>query len=148
MVCLFSNREGLRLGRGDGVEWSEVNAALGLSLLLMYTLAKKLDFTFVGFELVPLGSFSRIDRIEGKSSRFMAIGMERTRYELYAKGPLTGFRFGSSDLKGFLFWNRKFDLGLQAFLDCLLQLGEYIEAQDAKFHFPYRISIDCHSNIS
>lgn len=57
-------------------------------------------------------------------------------------------RFGSSDLKGFLFWNRKFDSGLVAFLDCLLQLGVYIEAQDAKFHFPYRIRKDRIGDLS
>jgi beclin 1 len=63
----FSNFLGLRLGRGADphIEWSEINAALGLCLLLLYTLAKRLDFKFVGFELVPLGSFSRIDRIDG-----------------------------------------------------------------------------------
>jgi len=51
-------------------------------------------------------------------------------------------RFGSSDLKGFLFWNRKFDCALVAFLACLSQLGDHIEQRDAKFHLPYRINGD------
>ena len=135
------------MGKGidPPIEWSEINAALGQCLLLLYTLAKRLDFTFAGFELVPLGSFSRIDRIDGMyiplnvHTHTLSTGPDvKTRYELY----------GSSDLNSFLFWNRKFDAGLVAFLDCLLQLGVYIEAQDSKFHFPYRIAKDRIGDLS
>jgi beclin 1 len=47
------------------VDWSEINAALGQTLLLLYTVAKKLNFKFKSFKLVPNGSFSRIERIDG-----------------------------------------------------------------------------------
>jgi hypothetical protein len=30
----------------DKVEWAEINAAWGQTLLLLYTIARKLDFTF------------------------------------------------------------------------------------------------------
>lgn len=47
------------------VDWAEINAALGQMLLLVYTLAKKLNFKFRTFKLVPNGSFSRIERVDG-----------------------------------------------------------------------------------
>jgi hypothetical protein len=81
--ALNRNVQGLRLGRGvdPQIEWSEINAALGLCLFLLYTLAKRLDFTFVGFELVPLGSFSRIDRIDGSHSLFLT-NQDPTRLDM------------------------------------------------------------------
>ena len=48
-------------------------------------------------------------------------------------------RYGSSDVSfGRLFWNRRFDLGMIAFLDCLRQLGQYAESKDPAFklHYP------------
>lgn len=32
--------------RSDQVEWAEINAAWGQTLLLLYTIARKLDYTF------------------------------------------------------------------------------------------------------
>lgn len=62
---VFGTINGLRLGRVPGVpvrqfaiwslsassdvvqvEWAEINAAWGQTLLLLYTIARKLDFTF------------------------------------------------------------------------------------------------------
>lgn len=48
------------------------------------------------------------------------------------------FRYGSGDLKGMLFWNRRFDNALVAFLNCLQQIGDFAEQQDPKFRLPYR----------
>lgn len=36
------------------VEWPEINAAWGQTLLLLYTIARKLDFTFDKYAIMPL----------------------------------------------------------------------------------------------
>ncbi|KAJ3121635.1 autophagy protein 6 [Irineochytrium annulatum] len=93
---------------------------MGQALLLLDTLASKLGFVFKTYRLVPMGSFSRIERIEG----------DKAVYELY----------GSGDITGLLFWNRRFDNALAAFLNCLQQLGDHAETRDHKFRLPYRMS--------
>ncbi|KAI8927065.1 autophagy protein Apg6-domain-containing protein [Entophlyctis helioformis] len=120
----FGTINGLRLGRlpNHPVEWSEINAAMGQTVFLLDTLAHHLSFTFTKYRLVPMGSFSRIERIDG----------DKAVYELY----------GSSDITGMLFWNRRFDYGLTAFLSCVQQLGDFAEKQDNRFRLPYRISKD------
>ena len=47
-----------------------------------------------------------------------------------------------------VFWNRRFDLALVGFLDCIHQLGNYAEKQDPKFRLPYRIMKDRIGDIS
>ncbi|KAJ3080288.1 autophagy protein 6, partial [Quaeritorhiza haematococci] len=120
----FGTINGFRLGRlqNQPVDWTEINAAMGHATLLLDTLANKLNFTFHTYRLVPMGSFSRIEKIDDK-----------TIYELYGSGDL---------MKGMLFWNRRFDNALVAFLNCLQQLGDFAEQQDPKFRLPYRINKD------
>jgi Apg6 BARA domain len=91
---VFGTVNGLRLGRVSGVnvEWAEINAAWGQTLLLLYTIARKLEFTFetcvqqfvvwfaraIGAEssptgryrLIPMGSFSRIEKISGDKGTY------------------------------------------------------------------------------
>ncbi|KAF9111084.1 autophagy protein 6 [Mortierella sp. AM989] len=119
----FATINGFRLGRlpNQPVDWPEINAAWGQTLLLLHTIANKLNFTFKTYRLVPLGSFSRIDKIEG----------DRASYELY----------GSGDLR-MLFLNRRFDTAMVAFLNCLQQLGDYAEQQGHKLELPYKINKD------
>lgn len=128
---VFGTINGLRLGRVAGiqVEWAEINAAWGQMLLLLYTIARKLDFTFEHYRLVPMGSFSRIEKTTG----------DKATYELY----------GSGDLHlGRLFHNRRFDLAMVAFLDCLKQLMDYIKSQDNGVDFPHQISKDKIGDVS
>ena len=71
------------------------------------------------YRLVPMGSFSRIEKTTG----------DKTTYELYGSGDL---HFGR------LFHNRRFDLAMVAFLDCLKQLMDYIKSQDSTVDFPHQ----------
>ncbi|CAL1706493.1 unnamed protein product [Somion occarium] len=122
---VFGTINGLRLGRVPGVpvEWAEINAAWGQTLLLLYTIARKLDFTFENYRLVPMGSFSRIERTTG----------DKATYELY----------GSGDLHlGRLLHNRRFDFAMVAFLDCLQQIIDYVKSQDPHVEFPHQILKD------
>ncbi|KAF9379435.1 autophagy protein 6 [Mortierella sp. AD011] len=118
----FATINGFRLGRlpTQPVDWLEINAAWGQTLLLLHTIANKLNFTFKTYRLVPLGSFSRIDKIEG----------DRASYELYGSGELR------------MFLNRRFDNAMVAFLNCLQQLGDYAEQQGPKLELPYKINKD------
>ncbi|KAF9425700.1 autophagy protein 6 [Podila epigama] len=121
----FATINGFRLGRlpNQHVDWPEINAAWGQTLLLLHTIANKLNFTFKTYRLVPLGSFSRIDKVEG----------DRASYELYGSGE---FGFGR------MFLNRRFDNAMVAYLNCLQQLGDYAEQQGSKLELPYKINKD------
>ncbi|KIL62573.1 hypothetical protein M378DRAFT_81116 [Amanita muscaria Koide BX008] len=128
---VFGTINGLRLGRVANiqVEWAEINAAWGQTLLLLYTIARKLDLTFEHYRLFPMGSFSRIEKTTG----------DKATYELY----------GSGDLHlGRLFHNRRFDLAMVAFLDCLKQLMDYIKSQDSGVDYPHQISKDKIGDVS
>ncbi|KAJ3570398.1 hypothetical protein NP233_g4440 [Leucocoprinus birnbaumii] len=128
---VFGTINGLRLGRVPGVpvEWAEINAAWGQALLLLYTIARKLDYAFTNYHLVPMGSFSRIEKTTG----------DKTTYELY----------GSGDLHlGRLLHNRRFDFAMVAFLDCLKHLIDYIKSQDSNVEFPHQIVKDRIGDVS
>lgn len=62
---------GLRFGRLPAVqvEWSEINAAWGCTLLLLKTIARKLECTISGYRLIPMGSFSKIEKLGGQDDK-------------------------------------------------------------------------------
>ncbi|KAJ1966642.1 autophagy protein [Dispira parvispora] len=129
--CPIGAINGLRLGRlpSQPVEWSEINAAWGQLLFLLHTVARKVNFTFTHYRLVPLGSFSRIE----KTSDDNAV------YELY----------GSGDLHlGRLLHNRRFDLAMVAFLHCLQELEQFIQRHSPHHRLPYAIHKDKVGNVS
>jgi beclin len=109
------------------VEWAEINAAWGQTLLLLHTIARKLDYKFENYRLVPMGSFSRIERVSG----------DKASYELYGSGHM-----------GRLLHNRRFDFGMVAFIDCLKCLMDYIKTQDLNVDFPHQISKDKIGDVS
>jgi len=122
---VFGTINNLRLGRVPGVpvEWAEINAAWGQTLLLLYTIARKLDFSFESYRLVPMGSFSRVEKTAG----------DKATYELYGSGDL---HFGR------LLHNRRFDIAMVAVLDCLKQIMDWVKSQDASVEFPHQIVKD------
>lgn len=135
----FATINGLRLGRlpNPYVDWPEINAAWGQTCLLLATLAERLGYKFDGYELCPMGSTSTITRIESKGGGSVAESTSRPqqastatttsspqiskqRLELYSSGDFP-INFG--------FLHRKFDAAMVAFLECLRQLGEFVEHQ-------------------
>lgn len=118
---------GLQLGRvpGEPVDWAEINAAWGMAALLLHTLACRLNFTFHGYRIIPLGSFSRIEKIAREQSRMFFSSNDH--FELFGSGELYGFRR-----------NSRFEQGMTAFLACLQQLGDFVEQQDSSFRLPHR----------
>ncbi|GAA5881413.1 hypothetical protein JCM1840_007561 [Sporobolomyces johnsonii] len=127
----FGTINGLRLGRlpGVSVEWPEINAAWGHTLLLLSTIARKFGFTFQGYRLVPCGSFSRVERTDG----------DRASYELYGSGDFAVTR---------LLQNRRFDLAMVAFLDCLRQLSEWVVSRDRSVRLPHAVVKDRIGDVS
>ncbi|KAJ7703239.1 beclin 1 protein [Mycena rosella] len=128
---VFGTINGLRLGRVPNVpvEWAEINAAWGQSLLLLYTIARKLDCSFENYRLVPMGSFSRIEKTAG----------DKASYELYSSGNLNIVQ---------LLHNRRFDLAMVAFLECLKQVMDYVKAQDPSVDFPHQVVKDKIGDVS
>ncbi|KAL6069902.1 Vacuolar protein sorting-associated protein atg6 [Balamuthia mandrillaris] len=120
----FGTINGRRLGTlpSQQVPWDEINAAWGQATLLLYTIAKQLNFTFSSFRLVPMGSSSKVIKLEDESE-----------YELY----------GANDYKVLkVFWFRRFDTAMMGFLKCLKELGDYVESEDKRFRLPYRMDRD------
>ncbi|OAL07576.1 APG6-domain-containing protein [Phaeosphaeriaceae sp. SRC1lsM3a] len=129
----FATINGLRLGRlpSPYVDWPEINAAWGQTCLLLATLAERLNYKFQGYELHPMGSTSTISKLEAKGTGSVADtrqstaatsspSVSRQRLELYSSGDFP-INFG--------FLHRKFDTAMVAFLECLRQLGEFVENQ-------------------
>lgn len=131
----FGTINNLRLGRlppPHNVEWSEINAAWGSAALLLVTVADKLDFTFHGYRIVPMGSTSTIERLDYQSP--LASTTSHTRSSLGntsrdAPAKVTSLDlFSSGDLPlGRMLLHRRIDAGMVAFIECLRQLGDFVE---------------------
>ena len=127
----FGTINALRLGRLNNplVEWPEINAAWGQTCLLLSTIAERLNFQFQGYRLCPLGSTSRIDKIEYPAGAAVPERDKTTPLDLFSSG----------DLPLNLPWlHRRFDSGMVAFLECLRQLGQFVENTPAPIASPRR----------
>lgn len=130
----FGTINGLRLGRlpSQNVEWAEINAAWGQTLLLLQTIAERLNFSFEGYRLRPLGSTSRVEKLEyiqqsPEASRAGGSNTPATAGSGPSKViPLDLYSSGEMAI-GRVFNHRKFDQGMVAFLDCLSQIGQHVE---------------------
>ncbi len=121
----FGTINGLRLGRLPNlpVEWAEINAAWGQTCLLLAIVAEKFKFSFQGYRLNPMGSTSTIEKVEYAQSPATneasnAQKPRTTSLELYCTGELP---------LGLGFLHRRFDSAMVAFLECLRQVGEFVE---------------------
>lgn len=69
-----------------------------------------------------MGSFSRIEKTTG----------DKATYELYGSGDL---HFGR------LLHNRRFDIAMVGFLDCLKHLMVHVKSQDPSVDFPHQYAV-------
>lgn len=139
----FGTINGLRLGRlpDHPVDWAEINAAWGQVMLLTAIVADKEECKLQGWKLHPMGSTSKIEKIEGpdQSANGTPSKSKGTMFELYSSGDVP-LSFG--------FLHRSFDSGMVAFLDCLRQLGEHVartssrQPGSAGLQMPYSITKD------
>ena len=134
----FGTINGLRLGRlppPNNVDWTEINAAWGTASLLLVTVADKLGFTFGGYRIKPMGSMSKIERLEYPASASAATQLPTTSNStsvdsIPSQQPkVTSLDlFSSGDLMvGRMFLHRRIDAGMVSYLECLRQLGEFVE---------------------
>lgn len=145
----FGTINGLRLGRLSNVtvDWQEINAAWGHTLLLLATVAEKLGFKFHGYELQPMGSTSRIIKYDYPSPSTSRAGPQRgSTNRPPSKKVLELYSSGDMPL-GLTFMHRKFDNAMVAFLACIKQLGEFVEkesmrASNTPLRLPYKIEGD------
>jgi beclin 1 len=110
---------------GTPVEWEEINAGLGQANLLLYCLARKVKLEFKRFRLVPYGSYSYLEVVENTAG--YKIGDELNMYRL------KGYKY-------YFDWDKKFEKGMSAYLDCLRQFEEKIKSLDPQFAMPYKIN--------
>ena len=139
----FGTINGLRLGRlppPQNVDWPEINAAWGTAALLLATVADKLHFTFRGYKIKPMGSTSHIEKIEyqpSASNQLSSSNATTTTSNTASQQspsqappkvtPLDLFSSGDMPLgRGLI--HRRLDAGMVAFLECVRQLGEFVEA--------------------
>ncbi|TVY84142.1 Vacuolar protein sorting-associated protein atg6 [Lachnellula suecica] len=142
----FGTINGLRLGRLSNVpvDWPEINAAWGHTLLLLATVAEKLGYKFDGYELQPMGSTSRIIRYDYPSPSASRAGSQRLA-RLPKKSILELYSSGDMPL-GLTFMHRRFDIAMEAFLECMRQVGAFVERESARnpeagrvLSLPYKI---------
>ena len=131
----FGTINGLRLGRTaeKKIDWLEINAAFGQTLLLLSTIAERVNFKFQGYQLKPMGSTSQIIKLEWpqqapkpRQSQVSARALtneaaaepKMTSLPLFSSGEISVTRMMSAS---------KYDTALVAFLDCLAQLGQHVE---------------------
>ncbi|TPX17192.1 uncharacterized protein E0L32_003310 [Thyridium curvatum] len=152
----FATINGLRLGRlsNKPVDWPEINAAWGHALLLLVTVADKLNYKFDGYEPQPMGSTSRIIRYEPVSPNSSRYGSQRSSTApppAPKKHVLELFSSGDMPL-GLTFLHRKFDNAMVAFLELVRQLGVFVQrhtaAEGNPLSLPYRIEGDRISEVS
>ncbi|KAL9107664.1 MAG: hypothetical protein Q9227_007471 [Pyrenula ochraceoflavens] len=168
----FGTINGLRLGRlpNHPVEWSEINAAWGLTLLLIVTVAEKIGYAFQGYRLKPMGSNSRIEKLEytqqgqtnqkTNSRQNSARKDSRQSRSADPNPPLPPTKvtpldlFSSGDMAlGRIFSHGRFDAGMVAFLDCLSQLGRHVaystrNSSSGQVTLPYSINGDKIGEVS
>jgi len=129
----FGTISAFRLGRtaAVSVEWDEINAAWGQAVLLLHTMARVAGLQFTGYELLPLGSTSRVRELPAGGGRGGAV------HDLF--GPLSSLNPLAS---------RGYDRAQAGFLACLQQFAEFAAARDAAagaeapFELPYPIEGD------
>lgn len=130
----FGTINGLRLGRlrEKRVEWSEINAAWGQTLLLLATIIHRLDISIPEYRLKPLGSMSRIEKLNIDPETNQPTG-EYTSLELFSAGE-----YGLSRMLK----KTRLDSAMVAFLDVLHRVGKFVESQDPNLKLPYTIDGD------
>mmetsp|Transcript_24764 Transcript_24764/g.58940 ORF Transcript_24764/g.58940 Transcript_24764/m.58940 type:complete len:422 (+) Transcript_24764:368-1633(+) len=124
----FGTISGFRLGRTPAhpVEWTELNAAWGQTVLLLHTMATNCGLQFSSHRLLPMGSHPRIT--DGRST-----------YDLFGPPKL---------------WSGNYDKGMVSFLACLQEFADFARNKDiaqcreAPFEMHYPIEGDKVGGVS
>ena len=142
----FGTINGLRLGRlppPQNVDWSEINAAWGTAALLLATIAERLTFNFQGYRIKPMGSTSTIEKLEYPSPHQSTVSnaLSKSSSSRQPQSPkITSLDlYSSGDLPlGRMLLHRRLDAGMVAFLECLRQIGGFVETGQMDSPSPIR----------
>lgn len=127
----YATINGARLGRATGraPEWSEINASLGQLALLLNLTANSFKggggrprFKFKRWRIVPFGSFTEIVPEDAPSERY-PLFFDSAAWSLVGASPAS--KLGSA---------------LQKLMQCLGELGAYVQGLDPAFKLPYEVS--------
>ena len=112
----FGTINGFRLGRmpQEQVTWEEVNAALGQAAMLLVSISERAGIRFRAFRLIPMGSYSRIER-----------NSDGSVFPLHWDGGLLR--------------KRGFNNALISFLACVHEACVHAQQRDPTVQLPYRI---------
>ena len=117
----FGTINSFRLGKLPlyTVDWSEINAALGEAALAVSSMQIRIGLEFKKYSIVPMGSYSKIHRIDEK----------RNLHNLFwVDGTL-------------MFQRRNFNAGLGGLLCCVHDIGDHISNHDPTIQMPYEMNI-------
>ena len=130
---VFATINNLRMGRTQDikVEWAEINAAWGMTCLLLATVADKLNYSFQGYCLNPLGSTSSIDEIKSVTPKSSITGSATSSTSTGSQAQKTSTTnyplFYASELPIDLpFMHKRFSEGIVHFAQCVSQLGRHV----------------------
>ncbi|CAM9897504.1 unnamed protein product, partial [Heterosigma akashiwo] len=115
----FATMSGFRLGHlGNQIDWQETNSALGQCAMALDIAANLMGLEFSQWQLLPLGSYSRLrSRVEGS----------RTVLNLYMEEGFSMFK------------KSNFNKALQAYLACLAEAGAFLQQYDPTLQFPHAL---------
>ncbi len=116
----FATINSFRLGKlaPYTVDWLEINSALGEAALAVTTIQSRISLEFKRYGIVPLGSYSKIFRMDDK----------KTLYNLFIDGSFS------------LFPKRNFNTAIGGFLCCVQDIGDHITRHDPTIQTPYEIN--------
>lgn len=153
----FGTINGLRLGnlKNCKISWLEINSALGHIVLLLSIIIKKLGLNIKGYKLVPMGSYSKIEKYEpiptvtttglsnNENNNSSAETQQQQRqhqqfkkvtFELYSSGQTTIER---------LFTNSTLDQAMIALLNIIKQIEDQLKHKyDNSIELPYVINLN------
>ena len=127
----------LRLGRKleELVDWEEINAACGQSVLLLSTLAKKLNLAFSKYRLIPMGTRASIQQKDQGGVMHPLYGSSTTTFSSHSlHHALHFYEFWSSSSHNN---SSSFDSGLEAFLFCVSELCARAVTLNTTISLPY-----------
>lgn len=127
----FGTINGLRLGNlpEEKVTWHENNAALGQIVLLLSTCINILGIELEDYKLIPMGSTSRIEKIEADGTG----NKIKTEIKLFTSGEYS--------LAGF-FTHNSLDNGMVVLLEVVDLIASHLQSLDSRNELPYPIKGD------
>ena len=127
---------------------------------MLYTLARRLNFQFSKYRVIPMGSQSKLENIKDQSVHELYVAstaqsvltsgrrvVARGRGAIALAGAIGSefthvCRFVTNEITfGRLFWYRRFDNAMLAFSECLKELGDFAEAEDPQVRAAMSIAI-------